>query len=155
MCFGPFDLFSGNTLDIEHFDPLARQFAADRVPYRLNVRHQGGGGVAYLVDLLSRRAPVRRTPLDVLKLLALESRHADHEEFVEVRSRDRQEAESLEQRVRCVARLLKHAAVECQPRKLAIEKAIAAALAEERIVVVIVEPGEVRGAVHRDRKSVV
>src|SRR3546814_16859531 len=72
-----------------------------------------------------------------------------HEEFVEVRSRDRQEAESLEQRVRCVARLLEHAAVECQPRKLAIEKAIAAALAEERIVVVIVEPGEVRGAVHR------
>src|SRR3546814_2275929 len=96
----PFYRFIGNALDIEHVDPLARQFAADRVPYRLNVRHQGGGGVADLGELLSRRAPVRRTPLDVLKLLALESRHADHEEFVEVRSRDRQEAESLEQRVR-------------------------------------------------------
>src|SRR3546814_19583425 len=119
-----FDLFSGNTLDIEHFDPLARQFAADRVPYRLNVRHQGGGGVADLGELLSRRAPVRLTPLDVLKLLALESRHADHDEFVEVRSLARQEAESLEQRVRCVARLLEHAAVESHTGKLAMEKAI-------------------------------
>ncbi len=48
---------------------------------------------------------------------------AHHVELVEVRGRDRQEAQALEQRVAHVLRLLQHAAVELQPGQLAVVEA--------------------------------
>src|SRR3546814_13933262 len=50
-------------------------------------------------ELLSRRAAVGRRIVDSLELLPLEPRDADHEEFVEVAARDRQETRSEERRV--------------------------------------------------------
>ena len=75
------------------------------------------------VELLADRQPVGRPLLDPERLVRLEAGDADHEEFVEVVGRDRQEAHALEQRVLGVARLLEHAAVEGQPAQLAVEVA--------------------------------
>ncbi len=49
---------------------------------------------------------------------------AHHEEFVEVRAGDREEAQPLEQWMRGVARLFHHPAVEGQPAQLAVEIAL-------------------------------
>ena len=52
------------------------------------------------VELLRRRSFRRRLQfLDALQLLALQSGDADHEEFVEIGSRNRQEAQPFEQRM--------------------------------------------------------
>ena len=56
--------------------------------------------------------------------LALEAGDADHEEFVEVVGRDRQEAHPLEQRMGGVLGLLQDAPVEMQPGQLAVDEAI-------------------------------
>ena len=82
-------------------------------------------------QLLRRGQPVGRSLLDVLHLLSLEPRDADHEEFVEIVARDRQEAQPFEQRMRGIARFFQHAAVERQPAQLAVE--IAVAVCAERI----------------------
>src|SRR3546814_141888 len=63
--------------------------------------------------------------LNPLKLLPLQACNADHEELVEIASRNREEAQPLKQRVARVARFFQHAKIERQPRKLAIEIAIA------------------------------
>ena len=62
--------------------------------------------------------------LDAQRLVRLQAGDADHEEFVEVAGRDRQEAQPLEQRMMRVARFLQHAPVEGQPAQLAIEIAL-------------------------------
>ena len=58
------------------------------------------------------------------QLVRLEPGDPDHEEFVEIVGRDRQEAKPLEQRVARVARLIEHAPVERQPAQLAVEIAL-------------------------------
>ena len=55
------------------------------------------------------------------RLMRLQPGDADHEEFVEVAGRNRQEAHPLEQRMMRVARFLKDAAVEREPAQLAVE----------------------------------
>ena len=73
--------------------------------------------------LLAQRLAVVADHRDALALLALEAGDADHEEFVEVVGGDRQEAQALEDRMIGVAGLLEHAAVEMEPRQLAIDEA--------------------------------
>ena len=72
-------------------------------------------------QLLAGGQAVDRPLLDPERLVRLEAGDADHEEFVEVAGRDRQEAQPLEQRVGGVAGFLEHAAVERQPAQLAVE----------------------------------
>ena len=106
--------------------PAAASSRAQVAPHRLLAVHQRVG-----LARRSRRAaapavsPSAERRLDLLELLALQPGDADHEEFVEIVARDRQEAQPLEQRMRGVARLLEHALVERQPRKLAVEIAVA------------------------------
>ena len=57
-------------------------------------------------------------------LLAAEAGNTHHEELVEVRRRDRQEAQPLEQRMANVLGLVEHARVEREPRQLAIDEAV-------------------------------
>ena len=66
-------------------------------------------------ELLRGRKPVRALGRDALSLLALETGDAHHEKFVEVVRRDRQEADTLQQRVLLVLRLFQHAPVKVQP----------------------------------------
>ena len=51
-------------------------------------------------ELLRGGQPVGRAFLDAERLVGLEAGDPDHEEFVEIAGRDRQEAEPLEQRMR-------------------------------------------------------
>ena len=53
--------------------------------------------------------------------MRLEPGDPDHEEFVEIARRDRQEPHPLEQRVTRVASFLEYPAVECEPAELAVE----------------------------------
>ena len=84
------------------------------VGQRLGLGRDGG-------ELLAGREPVGGARLDLLELLAHQAGDADHEELVEVRARDRQEAQPLEQRMGGVARLFHHPPVEGEPAQLAIE----------------------------------
>jgi hypothetical protein len=59
-----------------------------------------------------------------LRTCSAQAGDADHEEFVEVVRRDRQEAQLLEQRMAEVPRLFQDAAVELQPGQLAIDEAV-------------------------------
>ncbi len=65
--------------------------------------------------LLRGREPVRALRRDALALLALETGNAHHEKFVEVVGRDRQEADTFQQRMLLVGRLLQHAPVKMKP----------------------------------------
>ena len=101
-------------------------FGERRLQFRPDLVLTGHQPVGLDVDrreLLGRRQAVGRAFLDPQQLVGLEAGHADHEEFVEVAGRDRQEAEPLEQRVAEIARLFEHPSVECQPGQLAIEVA--------------------------------
>jgi len=72
-------------------------------------------------QLLREGESVDRQVFDAERLVRLEAGHADHEEFVEIARRDRQESHSFEQRVRLVAGFLKDTPVERQPAELAVE----------------------------------
>ena len=56
--------------------------------------------------------------------LADQAGDADHEEFVEIVGGDRQEAQPLQQRMVADCRFLQHAAVEFEPRHLAVDEAV-------------------------------
>ena len=72
-------------------------------------------------ELLRDGHAVVRQFLDAERLVRLEAGDADHEEFVEIVGRDRQEADALEQRMLRVARFLEHAPVESEPAQLPVE----------------------------------
>ncbi len=79
------------------------------------------------VELFSRRLAVRRADDDVLAHLPLEAGDAHHEELVEVGGRNRQEADTLKQRMLGVQGFLKNAAVELQPGEFAVDEAFGTA----------------------------
>ena len=70
---------------------------------------------------LSRGQPVGRGALVSRPDPLLQVRHPDHEELVQVRAEDRQELDALQQRKRRILGLLQHAAVEIEPRQLAVD----------------------------------
>ena len=76
-----------------------------------------------IVKLLGGREPVGRGLLDPEQPVRLETGDPDHEEFVEIASRDGEEAEPLEQRVGGISSLLEHAPVEREPAQLSVEVA--------------------------------
>ena len=55
---------------------------------------------------------------------ALQRRHADHEELVQVRAEDGEELHALEQRHARILRLLEHAPVELEPGQLAVDERV-------------------------------
>ena len=77
-----------------------------------------------LFELLLRRAAVRALQRDALAHLAGKTGDADHEEFIEIGGRDRQEADALQQRMIGVQRFFENAPVELQPGKLAVDEAV-------------------------------
>ena len=105
----------------DHLQPVFGQGLAQQYPLRLLCHHQRIGLGADRVELLGRGATVDRQILDSAQLLPFQAGDAGREEFVDVRSGDGQEAQSLKQRMRHVGRLLQHPAVECQPRQFAVE----------------------------------
>jgi hypothetical protein len=69
-----------------------------------------------------RRQAIGSCLLDSGRHLATQCRHADHVELVQVRAEDRQELQPLEQRSPVILCFMEDAAVELQPRELAVEE---------------------------------
>src|SRR3569623_180068 len=118
----------------EHVDASRGEISPQVVPDVALVLDQRIGAGDDRGELFSRSHAVGRAAIDILLLLAHQPGDPDHEEFVEVGARDRQEAHAFEQRVRGVTRFLKHAAVEREPAQLSVEIALAMLAAFERIV---------------------
>ena len=81
--------------------------------------------VSALVDggkLLIGRLAVRRDFVDFSGNLRLESRHAHHEKFVEVRGEDRRELQALVERDAIVGRLGEDASIELEPGELPVDE---------------------------------
>src|SRR3546814_11401788 len=110
-------LFPYPTLFRSNDDSLRGEQAVQPLPFGLLLVDEAVHLGLDLGELLSRRAAVGRGVVDSLKLLALEARDADHEEFVEIAARDRQETQPFEQRMRRIERLFHHPAVEGEDRK--------------------------------------
>ena len=100
---------------------LVAQPIAQSVPQgalaALEVAHDGIRGG----DLLGRRAAVDGALLQPGDDLLLQAADALHEELVEVRGRDGEELDALEQRRALVLGLVQHAVVEREPRELPVE----------------------------------
>ncbi len=78
-----------------------------------------------LVNRLERRVrsqTIRSRDLDARRHLPPQGSQPDHVELVQVRAEDREEFQPLEQRSAIVFSLLQNAAVELQPRELAIQE---------------------------------
>jgi len=73
---------------------------------------------------LARREPVGAGGRLPGVQAALEGGHPHHEELVQVRAEDGQELHALQQGHRGILRLFQHAAIELQPRQLAIHEGI-------------------------------
>ncbi len=106
----------------EHADPLgAERGQKDVVQGLVLIRDELVRDLAQAVQRLLRSQAVRpgvgEPGLDLLQ----QARGADLEELVEVRRRDREEPQPLEQRHARVLRLLDDAAVELEERELAVE----------------------------------
>ena len=83
------------------------------------------------LQLLGGRHRVRARLLDMPGKLLLESRDPDHEELVQARAQDTQEAQALEQRDLRIARFLEDPLDEGEVGKLAVDEV--ARLAQRRV----------------------
>ena len=119
--FGTF--VAGDLEQFEHANRMIAQRHVQLAPQRLLIGHQRIGARGDQRQLLRRGETVDRAILDAAQLLALESRDANHEEFVEIGPADRQEPQPFEQRAGRIIGLGQNAAVELQPAQLTIEKA--------------------------------
>ena len=78
------------------------------------------------IQLLLRRVPVGTAGDDLFAHLPGETGDADHEKFIQVGGGDGQEAQALQQRELGIGRLVENAAIELEPRELAIDEPIRA-----------------------------
>jgi len=108
----------------ENGKAVAAHFVAQRYPLALLLAHEFVRHRVHEIELLGRRTSVLAQRRHARAHLAAKAGHADHEEFVEVRCRDRQEAKPLEQRVVRVLRLFQHAHVEGEPGRLPVDEAV-------------------------------
>ena len=106
--------------------PCCGELDAQLAPARLLVAGERRDRLGDARELLGRREPVGASGGDAGAQLALEAGDADHEEFVEVVGRDREEPHPLEQRMGVVCGLLEHPAVEVQPGQLTVDEALRA-----------------------------
>jgi hypothetical protein len=108
---------------IEDADPGGVQLRQELVrPARAERAREPLRLVADLRELLRRRDPVGGRLRHARGDLLLEAGDADHEELVEVRRDDGEEADALEQRVRRVLRLLENPPLERQQRQLPVHE---------------------------------
>ena len=108
--------------DVADDDPRLFELGAQRAPALLLRGDEFGDPRADALELLGGREAVVGELRHAGEHLADQAGDADHEEFVEIVGRDRQEAQPLEQRMIAVVRFLQHPAVELQPRQLAVDE---------------------------------
>src|SRR5690606_26061196 len=120
----PLAIFLGDLPRIEENDTVVGKLAPEHTPAALLVGCELGHRLADARQLLGERPAVIAHHRDALSLLAFQAGDTDHEEFVEVVCRDRQEAEPFQKRVMRIAGFLEHPAIEVEPGHLAIDEAL-------------------------------
>ena len=110
--------------DVADDDGRVFKLGAQRAPTLLLRGDEFRDPRANPFELLDRRQAVVGKLRHAGEHLANQTGDANHEEFIEVVGGDRKEAQSLEQRMIAVVRLLQHPAVEFQPRQLAVDKPV-------------------------------
>ncbi len=121
---------------IDEDDMLGLQIVLQLAPQPDLLLGEFGNPRADQRQLFGRGQAVVRERLDAAAQLAADARDPDHEEFVEVIGRDRDEADPLEQRMGRIGGLQQDAAVELQPRQFAIDETLrrmAQGVAAERL----------------------
>ena len=108
--------------DVADDDPRLFELCAQRAPAFLLRGDELGDPRADALELLDGREAVVGDFRHPGEHLPNQAGDADHEEFVEIVGRNRQEAQPLEQRMTAVVRFLQHPAVEFQPRQLAVDE---------------------------------
>ncbi len=126
IVFEPGLLRLGDVRTVDQHDAGIGERRPQFAPLRLLIFDQDRDGLGNADELLGGRQPFRAFGVDAFAQLRAKAGHAHHEEFVEVIGGDRQEFQPLEQRIVRVGRFLQHAAVEIQPRQLAVDETIRA-----------------------------
>ena len=103
----PLSLATGQVSHLKDDNAIRRKFGPKRTPPRLLRRDKRRHSFADAFELFGGRSPVIRNFRNSRQHLADKARYADHEEFVKIVSRDRQEPKPLEQRMVRIGRLLK------------------------------------------------
>ena len=107
----------------DHVHARGGQRRLKLAPHLVLVGDQSVGLDIDRCKLLRRRQTIGRAFLDAECLMRLQAGHADHEEFIEIARRDRQEADAFKQRMVGIARFFQDPAIEREPAELAIEVA--------------------------------
>ena len=126
MVLEPGLLLLGHLRPVDQHDAVLGERLAQLAPALLLVAREHRHRLGDAGELLGRRQAVGALGGDAGAHLALEAGDADHEEFVEVVGRDREEAHPFEQRMGDVLGLFQHAAVEMEPGQLPIDEALGA-----------------------------
>ena len=122
MLLEPVALLVGELPGAEHMNAGLAEQRLEPHPALLLLVGQLGDEAIDAVELLGWRQPVLARRLDAGDDLAAQAGHAHHVEFIEIRGRDGQEAQALEQRLALIGGLLQHPLVEMQPGKLPVDE---------------------------------
>ena len=131
-------------LGLKHMDAGLGEQRFEPDPVLLLLVGQLGDEAVDAVELLGRRQPVLARRLDAGDDLAAQAGHAHHVELVEVRGRDGEEAQALEQRMALVLGFLENPAIELQPGQLAVEKAARPERGDAGVRIIRLAPAPVR-----------
>ena len=114
----------GHVGAIHQHDAGIGERRAQLAPLRLLILDQNRHGLGNADQLLGGGQALRTSGVDAFSHLRAEAGDAHHKKFVEIVGGDRQELQSLKQRVLAVGQFFKDAAVEVQPRQFAVNETI-------------------------------
>ena len=126
MALEPGPLRLANIRTIDQRDAGLGECCAQLAPLCLLIFNENHHGVGNAHKLLGRGQSLGALRGDTGAHLGPQAGHAHHEELVEVVRRDRQEFQSLQQRMTAIGGFLEDAAVEIEPRQLTIDEAVRA-----------------------------
>ena len=127
MILDPGSFGLGDVAAVDQNDADLGQDAAQVAPDRLLVAGQLGNRLVDQDELFGRGQAVGTALGNALAHLGLDAGDADHEEFIKVIGRNRQESHPLQRGMAGIDRFLQDPAVEVQPGKLPIDEAFGAA----------------------------
>ena len=114
IIFHPFLLRFCRIFRMDEVEPFRAKLGQDHMEETILARDKLLAGVGDLLKLLLRRHMGDVTALHAIFLLVLQPRHADHEEFIQIRTRDRQEFQFFQQGIVRIHCFLQYAAIELQ-----------------------------------------
>ena len=126
IVFKPGALRLGDVRAVDQHDTGLGKRGTQLTPLLLLILDQHHHRLGDPHQLLGGRQPFGALAGDAGSNLRPQAGHAHHEELVDVVRRDRQEFQPLQQRMAAIGQFLEHAAIEIEPRELAIDEAVGA-----------------------------